>query len=301
MICIFNPEHDLCLANGSPHYMPPESARRFAQQGALLMKILYPDAQDCISVANIPHYFGSHSATIASRIIPWGWNAVLKEHLLSQGISESLLPSDKELEGLRNLQHRSTLLPLQPDSRAVTSPLEVKDLLLQHRNLVLKAPWSGSGRGLRWVSTGMTDHDLRWFEKIVRTQQCVLAQPRLCVAEEFAVEYMVRSNRLELMGFSLFVSSNGVYKANLLLPDEAIRQRVRFSLAEQEVLESWLRANVVGQYHGPLGVDYIHTPDGHNHLSELNFRHTMGMVAHQLLLRNPALQGLWRTIAQFFQ
>ena len=40
MICIFNPEHDLCLANGTPHYMPPVSALRFAQQSASLMQIL---------------------------------------------------------------------------------------------------------------------------------------------------------------------------------------------------------------------------------------------------------------------
>ena len=26
---IFNPEHDLCLANGSPHYLPPASALKF--------------------------------------------------------------------------------------------------------------------------------------------------------------------------------------------------------------------------------------------------------------------------------
>ncbi len=301
MICIFNPEHDLCLANGNPHYVPPESARRFALQNASLMKILYPEAHACIPVSDISKYFCVNHSDTTCQIVPWGWNIVLKDRLLASGVEESLLPSNQSLDCLRRLQHRSTLLPIQPDSRAVTSVLDVKELLRQYRNLVLKAPWSGSGRGLRWVSDSMTDHDVYWFEKVVRTQRCVLVQPRLCVLEEFALEYMVYPDGIELRGFSLFVSSNGVYQANLLLPDETIRQRIRYNPAEQELLESWLETHVVGQYQGPLGVDYIHTPDGQNHLSEINFRHTMGMVAHQILHHDPRLRGTWWSLAQTVQ
>ena len=48
-LCIFNPEHDLCLGNGRAHYVPPRSARDFARRSAGIMQILYTDAL-CISV-----------------------------------------------------------------------------------------------------------------------------------------------------------------------------------------------------------------------------------------------------------
>ena len=287
MICIFNPEHDLCLANGNPHYMPPASALRFARQSAALMQILYPEAEACIPAAEE----GSISSGLWSQVVPWGWNSVLKGQLLASGVPAVWLPSDDDLCRWRNLQHRTTWLALQPDSRAVTSASEVESLLGVHPQLVLKAPWSGSGRGIRWVSHNMSKLDVSWLEKVVRQQGCVVAEPRRQVAEEFALEYMVFADRLEFRGFSLFTSSNGVYQGNLLLPDEAIRSRVHFTSSEQQELEVWLQAHLVGHYHGPLGVDYLHTTDGQNHLSELNLRHTMGMVAHAYLAQHPESQG----------
>ena len=49
-LLIFNPEHDLCLANGDANYMPPASALRFASQGAALMRMLY--GEDGIGLAD---------------------------------------------------------------------------------------------------------------------------------------------------------------------------------------------------------------------------------------------------------
>jgi hypothetical protein len=287
MICIFNPEHDLCLANGTPHYMPPVSALRFAQQSASLMQILYPEAETCIPAAAVAALPSSQWA----HIVPWGWNCVLKEQLQASGVPMALLPSDDDLCRWHQLQHRSTWLALQPDSRSVTSVSQMEALLAVHSQLVLKAPWSGSGRGIRWVTDGLNKLDVSWLEKVVRQQGCVIAEPRRQVAEEFALEYMVFADKLAFRGFSLFSSANGVYQGNLLLPDEAIRHRVHFTLAEQQALEDYLQAHLVGQYHGPLGIDYLHTTDGQNHLSELNLRHTMGMLAHAYLAQHPESQG----------
>ena len=49
LLCIFNPEHDLCLAKGRAHYVPPRSAVEFACRDASIMSVLYPDAV-CTSV-----------------------------------------------------------------------------------------------------------------------------------------------------------------------------------------------------------------------------------------------------------
>ena len=296
VICIFNPEHDLCLANGSSNYMPPESALRFARESAGLMRILHPEASLCL-----PSPLASNqqfNKLTNQRILPWGWNTALRNHLLKLGVEESCLPTTEELSAIRRLQHRSTVLPLQPQSIAATTLDEVEDMIARHHAIVLKAPWSGSGRGLRWVTETMSAHDVSWMQKVVKNQGCVIVEPRYQVQAEFALEYRVGKSGIGLMGFSYFTSSNGVYHGNLLLSDEAIRQRVGYTTDEQAALEHWLTDHVVGQYEGPLGIDYLHTQDGQHIFSEMNFRHTMGMVAHEYLRQHPECEGKEWTLQQ---
>lgn len=298
VICIFNPEHDLCLANGSSNYMPPESALRFARQGVEIMRILYPEAQVCLPSPLALTSNQQINSSTNQLILPWGWNIVLRNHLLKLGVDEACLPSDDELSRIRHLQHRSTILPLQPQTIPATTSAEVEGMIARHRAVVLKAPWSGSGRGLRWVTGEMSPHDLSWMQKVVKNQQCVIVEPRRQVDSEFALEYRIHRKGVEFCGFSFFTSSNGVYHGNLLIPDDDIRERVGYSVSEQAVLEQWLMCHIVGQYEGPLGIDYLHTAEGQNILSEFNFRHTMGMVAHEYLCQHPECEGQEWTLQQ---
>ena len=47
-----------------------------------------------------------------TRILPWGWSPALCHQLKQAGVQESLLPSAKELEQLRQLSHRQTAVTL---------------------------------------------------------------------------------------------------------------------------------------------------------------------------------------------
>lgn len=301
MLCLFNPEHDLCLANGGPHYVPPASALRFAREGTAIMQVLYPGAQ-VMPVAQADSAF--IAAWIArqpeghiSAIVPWGWNAALAASLLKVGVPAQWLPSTATLAHWRQLQHRSTLLPLQPDSHAVQTPRQVEALLASHPRLVLKAPWSGSGRGLRWVDHALTPLDQQWMQKVVAAQQCVIAEPRRHVAADFALLYHIHHGQLRFVGYSLFNADRGVYRSNLLLPDSQIASRVGYTEAMRSHLESWLLAHIAPHYEGPLGVDHILDSEGHIHISELNLRHTMGLVAHQYLAAHPEAEGRALTLA----
>ena len=278
-LCIFNPEHDLCLANGGRNYVPPGSALQFAYSSAHLMQRLYPGAH-CTSVPELSTF---NSQLSTPQVIPWGWNLALKTALLKAAFPESAMPSDGELQCWRELQHRGTLLPLQPDCVAATSEQEVRDMIARHHAVVLKAPWSGAGRGLRWVTGAMSAHDVAWLHKMVREQRCVIVEPRRAVTEDFALEYIVGDDGLRFVGYSLFQTAGGVYRGNELLPDDVIQHRVRYTDAQRRDLEAWLTATFVGRYRGPLGVDMMLAADGTHHLAELNLRHTMGMVAHGAL------------------
>ena len=285
-LAIFNPEHDLCLAKGRVHYIPPRSAVDFARRSASLMSLLYPDAL-CTSVYDLPKEFSIVNCQLS--IIAWGWNLVLKQDLLDRGIPAALLPSDETLATIRRLQHRATLLPLQPDCRAITTPSQLS--IFNSLFSILKAPWSGAGRGLRWVNGSLTPHDIAWAEKVIREQQCVIAQPRYTITDDFALLYRIAGGTLTFVGYSLFQTSTGVYRGNILLTDPDIQARVGITPQQKETIESWLTENLVGQYQGPLGVDLFRTVDGDIHVSELNLRHTMGHVAHAYLRQHPEAQG----------
>lgn len=295
MLCVFNPEHDLCLANGGPNFVAPASALAFARNGAAIMQVLYPGQlsvpASAIDGSFVAEWLQHEQHSPTPRIVPWGWNLALVTRLLKAGIPASLLPDEATIARWRALQHRSTLLPLQPCSHAVETVEQVQALLNITPHWVLKAPWSGSGRGLRWVSHQMSSHDKQWLLKTVSAQQCVIAEPRHNVVADFALEYYVQDGALQFVGYSLFESARGVYRANRLLPDAEIEQRVCYSPSRRKELENWLGVHIAPHYEGPLGVDHMLADDGAIYIGELNLRHTMGLVAHRYLAAHPEAQG----------
>lgn len=275
-LCVFNPEHDLCLAKGRWNYVPPRSAVDFACRDASLMSVLYPDAV-CTSVYNF-QFSILHSQL--DEITAWGWDAVVKHELLKRGIPAALLPSDDEINTIRELQHRSTVLPLQPDCHEVHSIEDMESLLKMSEHWVMKAPWSGAGRGLRWVHGTLSAIDRDWLVKTVAAQRCVIAELRREVVADLALEYMDGA----FFGYSYFKTGSGVYKENVPWKDEQIEAAFPVRGARSRI-EPWLAANVWPRYRGPLGVDLMVSPDGTIYVSEINFRHTMGMIAHAKIIR----------------
>lgn len=253
--------------------MPPRSALDFASRDAVIMQVFYPGAV-CCSVYDL----SQEQALRATEVVAWGWDAVVKHELQKRGVPAELLPSDEMINTIRELQHRSTILSLQPDCHAVTSIGQMEALLDEREHWVMKAPWSGAGRGLRWVHGGLTTIDHDWLLKTVETQRCVIAEPRRDVAADVALEYMDGV----FFGYSYFRTSSGVYKENIAWSDERIEST--FALLQvRECVEQWLGENVWPRYRGPLGVDLMVCEDGSVHVAEMNFRHTMGMVAHEEL------------------
>ena len=272
-LCIFNPEHDLCLAKGRAHYVPPRSAVEFARRDAALMQVLYPNAL-CCSVYDLTEKLSSFHFPLSS-VTTWGWDAVVKHELLKRGVPEDLLPSDEAINAIRELQHRSTVLPLQPDCHEVRSVEEMEALLAQREHWVMKAPWSGAGRGLHWVHGALTAIDRDWLLKTVEKQRCVIAEPRREVVADVALEYMDG----RFFGYSYFKTGRGVYTENIMWSDERIEASFPVKAARERI-EPWLDANVWPRYRGPLGVDLMVDSQEQVFVSEINFRHTMGMVAH---------------------
>lgn len=260
---IFNPEHDLCLANGDMNFIPPFSALRFAR--------------DCAGLTEwVDGSPGSCEGGPVRRIIPWGWDTVLRRRLQRRGIPDSLLPSDECLSEIRRLSHRKVAVeagkyivgavgspeycPGRP-VLAISDPSEIAPAVDALGEVVLKAPWSGSGKGLRYTRRGeLSEADMGWCRRVIARQGCVMAERRERVVQDFAMLFSI-SESVTFEGYSLFWNDGGAYRGNVLAGDGWIRSRLS-RMIPAEVLDrtlvavtEWLTEHFVGHYRGYVGAD----------------------------------------------
>ena len=153
-IYIFNPEHDLCIANGDENFVPPRSAVGFAKENTDLSEYLErPNKQ-------------------RRQIVPWGWNHALKKRLINEGIDPTTLPSEEELQFIRTHSRREFALDVHsrlscggsqvigPEYRIIaTSVGEIEAFISANGSAVLKSPLSGSGKGIRFIRERLSESD----------------------------------------------------------------------------------------------------------------------------------------------
>ncbi len=326
---IFNPEHDIALASGLENFTAPHAGRQLRHDLGWI-PALWADDDDCILVEDEEGgkrcrsrlqgklAIKSKSLLTASptfdqitAIDPWGWNAALRHQLLRWGVNEQILPTRETLTQLRDLSHRRTAAALLKalvqlkgtigDVRLCFRENEVLDCLQHWTKVVVKAPWSSSGRGVRFVEGSMTDSMKGWLQNILRSQGSVTVEPYYNKVKDFAMEFSSNGKGIiEYKGLSLFHTQNGAYTGNLLATEEykeqfltqyipqELLQYVRLSICKQ-------LAPVIGtEYRGPFGIDMmiVATDEGNGFLLhpcvEINLRRTMGHVALALTRRlNP--------------
>lgn len=295
---IFNPEHDLCLANGDPHFVPPESALAFGRDCADLTRWMVGLDADADA---------DEASGLLRKIIPWGWNYVLRKRLRREGYPEELLPSDGQIDAIAELSDRrfalealesvfshcggsrlGTVTP--PSYRIAASSLEqIEGFIAKHRNIVLKAPVSGSGKGIRWTTDALSHSDEGWCRNLIARHGCVVAEQRLTLKKEFAMLFKATAKDILFCGYSLFYTENGAYRGNILASDEFIRRQL-VELVPPELLESvkvelmgYLKRRVCGRYEGFIGVDQFFSEEsGFNPVVEINVRMTMGLLARNI-------------------
>ena len=175
--------------------------------------------------------------------------------------------------------------------------------------VVLKSPWSGSGRGLLKVSPATwTDSVEGWVRRVLRTQGGIMAEPLYEKVRDFAMEFFADgAGGPFFLGYSLFDTDlHGNYKENRLLSDDRIVRilsaYVPAGLLEQvrSELMAGLSSLLKNDYKGYLGVDMmICRVDGTFRIHpcvEINLRMNMGIVAHMLCssLVHPRSEGVFR-------
>lgn len=255
------------------------------------------------------------SGTITSNqldIAPWGWDKNVKDLLAGIGVSEDVLPADRWLEDVRTISSRQwmsqNILPelvsrlnnLYPSkfigtSFVVQSMAQLHTLLQEHALVVVKAPWSSSGRGIRYIENKPDPSTEGWCANTIEKQGCITFEPYYNKIRDFGMEFNANADgSIDYLGLSIFKTSKRTYTGSLLATEgtklEYLSQYIDVSIlkAVSETITTMLSALLLNKYVGPLGIDMMLVKqEGTNNLAihpcvEINLRRTMGHVALSL-------------------
>ena len=346
---IFNPEHDLCLADGSGSFIPPAAIVEFTRKCRWIERFMgdaRPDGMPACEDSRPMEEKGNFKPLV---FVPWGWNRCLRDKLLKEGVPAELLPDDGQLDFIRESSRRELALELleylhresecpggvyvgvedesvaeghieeakvagtsgcvtviPANYRIVARSMEDICAFLQERGrVVLKAPLSGSGKGVRFVTGELMETDRGWCKRTLQRQGAVIVEQRMEIIKEFAMLFEVGGigqagdGQVKFRGYSLFYSSNGAYKGNLLASNEYIEQELGKYVPLEELrraqtlVERFLQEKLQGEYVGFVGVDqFVAESSGDEDLlgrkylwnpaMEINLRMTMGLVARNI-------------------
>ena len=350
---IFNPEHDIALAANLSNFTAPHAGRQlrndlgflpalWAQEGDQILvqheesaqkayrrvchRLIKLGIKDSLPPLN-PQFTAANHAVYRQEtdsIQPWGWDRAIRRELERMGFTEPLLPTDGQLEQYRELSHRRTSAQLLPqlqmegtvgEAFECTTLEQVVELFRCHDHLVLKAPWSSSGRGVRFCDAPRLNEkgemrNEKWVVNILKSQGSIMAEPYYNKVKDFGMEFEADADgSIRYLGLSLFHTVNGAYVGNILATENVKRDMISryipvclLDSIKQKMTEQ-LR---LPGYVGPFGIDMLivkNSGDG-NHNSqfflhpcvEINLRRTMGHVALSISPTDDDIRGVMRVV-----
>ena len=299
---VFNPEHDIALASGLENFTSPHAGRQLRHDLGFLPTlwaaqgdgVLVEDAEQALASLQrlamaakktLGVTVGKETVLLTGRqtlpdiaaVSPWGWDAALRGRLRRMGIGNNLLPGDEKLQCVRNLSHRRTatvlLQRLKADGLATAvddMPMEccsmddVEAVLARYPHAVLKAPWSSSGRGVRFTGTRADSALEGWVRSVITRQGSVMAEPYYNKVKDFGMEFEAHADgSVGYSGLSLFHTANGAYTGNIVATEQRKLELIGWYLPAEfleqvkERICHHLTDILQGRYQGPLGVDMM--------------------------------------------
>ncbi len=313
----FNYSHDLALANGCSNYILPRHV-------AMMERDLMPLAACCAQKGDAVVVDKSLAAACRefyerlckgvdfvdfsclpdkkNVLRPWGIDRRLERVLQKAGFLcpftgddvENLYRLSSRLESsriLNSLRMELSELPLCGESVACRTETEIGRAVASYPDSVLKAPWSGSGRGLRFASRCIKPPLTGWCRNILRTQGAVMVEPFYKNVTDLAAEFVAESSgEVRYIGLSLFRTTDRcTYLGNIVAP-QSVLERIAFAGMGIDVLhkvtsslERLLKTIIGKRYAGPLGVDMMICRDKDglklHPCVEINMRNTMGILS----------------------
>lgn len=324
---IFNPEHDLALASNLDNFTAPHAAREL-RAGLGFLPAFWAADGDAVLVDDAGYAakaFGKAATRLGlpsaarinfvtkeqldglcpDKVEAWGWDTTLRNYLLRNGIDAAVLPTLDRLDSIRTISHRQTAATVLASLTAIEGTVgeahtacdmdTIEALLARHGRIVVKAPWSSSGRGVRFIDAEISPQLEGWIKNMLNKQGCLMVEAYYNKVKDFGMEFTSDGQGgVAYEGLSLFHTVNGAYAGNILATEQA-KQKMLERYADEfllhrvrEALIGSLSGICKGRYAGPLGVDMmiVARADGDGFLLhpcvEINLRRTMGHVALSL-------------------
>ena len=294
-IHVFNPEHDIALAAGTPLFTAPRAGRQLRSDLGFL-PALWADDGDVVVVDDI-HCLDTYSPMFRelfanvefvgwpqlsrmdvtdAEVDVWGWDAVIcRELVRANPAFAPLLPGDDRMENIRRMSNRrfaaENLLPqlLVTDERLTGQAEYVDDVAavadrLASGSWVLKSPWSSSGRGVRFFDQPLTEQQKGWCRNVIEQQGGIMLEPKYNNVCDFAMEFFSDGRGgIDYLGLSVFTTTDGGYTGNLVADErmkvEILSEHVETGLVYRirDKIADALSASVGTGYRGVFGVDMM--------------------------------------------
>jgi hypothetical protein len=319
-LLVFNPEHDLALAANLSNFTAPHAGRQLRADLGFIPAI-WAAANDFVLVENVEDAerrflrltrrpFGRFIAKDLlcklqfSAVDVWGWDLAIRAYLLRWGVEAVVMPTVTQIDAIRQLSHRRHAMQLlerlqMPGTigrSCETDQMEmIAERLQSGEHLVVKAPWSSSGRGVRFMEGDMNIYDNGWVRHVIEKQGSVMVEPYYNKVKDFGMEFVSDGKGLvSYVGLSLFQTSNGAYTGNILASEDEkehmISRYISVDLlkAIRQKICTLMGVLLKDRYAGAFGIDMmvVRRDDGDGFLLhpcvEINLRRTMGHVAISL-------------------
>ena len=326
MLLYFNPGHETAVLNASPYYVPSDTVLKM-QHDLAFLPAWYGAVHDLVWVErDFPMaYFNTMQTlfpAIPKVVCKNNLSLCAQQELACWGITPQAFHYFETLKKQSNIQliipewreEFVVLTSRQPakeclEELLLTIPDISPQLLPQHCNsvkeveqivlhtnspLLVKAPYSSSGRGLLWLRNGLGSKEREVLHGILKKQLWVTVEPVVQKMQDFSMQFTSDGKgNVCFEGYSIFnTNDKGSYQESLLQRQSKMEQTI-ISFISSALLEQtkqqvfrFLQKKYALLYKGAISVDMmIYQDEGGYRLHpcvEINMRYNMGFLALQL-------------------
>jgi len=339
----FNPGHETAVNNASPYYTPPANIAAMQEELSFL-PAWYADREDKVLVDSKDEVYYSYLtekfSTLAQPVSQNELKLYRDANVSLWGVSPQAIRHFEELN--KELEISLDIPEWSEEYKYLNSRLAARDCLSElidsipllsqavipqfYTNLddinravnasayqlLAKAPYSSSGRGLLWLpTTGLTRTENQILHGILKKQGSISIERVLDKQMDFAMEFVADGKgNIAFAGYSLFyTNAKGGYEANYIGSQESIIEQLSekisldFLNSVKDKLINILSKKLTTLYNGCIGVDMlIYLEDNEYKLHpcvEINMRYNMGFLTCRLYENYIATQSCGKFYIDF--
>ena len=174
------------------------------------------------------------------------------------------------------------------------------------RSVVVKAPWSGAGKGVRFMHSELTRFEREWSKGVLKQQGFVTVATLLEKVHDFAMQFYIHPDgQIEYLGISLFFTNeHGAYVGNHVMSQTELYASLKSYLDDTVASATFdaefatirdtylsLLPQLIGRnYCGYFGIDMMLIRDADRSIRihpmvEINLRCNMGILSSEIYNR----------------